>query len=97
MCPEESRYDHGLARMRGIFGSHVDATLKDLAATSPDLARYLIEFPFGVGPFLSWSAGKAGQSIQDWSHASPCSAQTLSLQRSIVPPSRTTARCGANR
>jgi 4-carboxymuconolactone decarboxylase len=33
--------------MRGIFGPHVDAALKDLAATSPDLARYLIEFPFG--------------------------------------------------
>jgi 4-carboxymuconolactone decarboxylase len=47
MCPEESRYDHGLARMRGIFGPHIDAALKDLAATSPDLARYLIEFPFG--------------------------------------------------
>jgi hypothetical protein len=33
--------------MRGIFGPHVDAVLNDLAAMSHDLARYLIEFPFG--------------------------------------------------
>lgn len=47
MQPEESRYDRGLAKMREMFGPGVDSSLKTLAATSPDLVRCLVEFPFG--------------------------------------------------
>ena len=47
MQPEESRYDRGLATMRTIFGPGIESALKGLAATSPDLARCLVEFPFG--------------------------------------------------
>ena len=47
MQPEESRYDRGLASMRAIFGAGIESALKGLAATSPDLARFLVEFPFG--------------------------------------------------
>jgi 4-carboxymuconolactone decarboxylase len=47
MQPEQSRYDRGLDRMRAIFGPGIESALKDVAATSPDLARYLVEFPFG--------------------------------------------------
>jgi 4-carboxymuconolactone decarboxylase len=47
MQPEESRYDRGLGRMRAIFGPGIEAALQGLAATSPDLVRCLIEFPFG--------------------------------------------------
>jgi len=47
MQPEPSRYDRGLATMRAIFGPGIESALKGLAANSPDLARCLIEFPFG--------------------------------------------------
>ena len=47
MQPEESRYDRGLDTMRAIFGAGIESALEGLAATSPDLARCLVEFPFG--------------------------------------------------
>jgi 4-carboxymuconolactone decarboxylase len=47
MQPEKSRYDRGLDTMRAIFGTGIEAALKDLAAANPDLARCLVEFPFG--------------------------------------------------
>jgi 4-carboxymuconolactone decarboxylase len=47
MQPDESRYDRGLAKMRQMFGPQIDAALTSLAATSPDLVRCLVEFPFG--------------------------------------------------
>jgi 4-carboxymuconolactone decarboxylase len=47
MQPEESRYERGLAKMREMFGPGIDSALKSLAATSPDLVRCLVEFPFG--------------------------------------------------
>lgn len=47
MQPEESRYDRGLAKMREMFGPGINSALKGLAAASPDLARCLVEFPFG--------------------------------------------------
>jgi 4-carboxymuconolactone decarboxylase len=47
MPPEESRYDRGLAQMRAMFGPGIDSALEGLAATSPDLMRCLVEFPFG--------------------------------------------------
>jgi 4-carboxymuconolactone decarboxylase len=47
MQPEESRYDRGLGSMRAIFGPGVETALEGLAATCPDLARCLVEFPFG--------------------------------------------------
>jgi 4-carboxymuconolactone decarboxylase len=47
MQSEESRYDRGLGCMRSIFGSGIESALKGLAATSPDLVRCLVEFPFG--------------------------------------------------
>ena len=46
MQPEETRYKHGLDTMRAIFGPGIESALKGLAATSPDLARCLVEFPF---------------------------------------------------
>ena len=46
MQPEESRYDCGLGTMRAIFGPGIESVLKGLAATDPDLARCLVEFPF---------------------------------------------------
>ena len=47
MNRDESRYEHGLAKMREIFGSDVETAVNALATTSPDLARFLVEFPFG--------------------------------------------------
>lgn len=47
MQPEDSRYDRGLGRMRAIFGPKIESALQGLAATSPDLVRCLVEFPFG--------------------------------------------------
>ena len=47
MQPEESRYDRGLDTMRAIFGAWIESALEGLAASSPDLARCLVEFPFG--------------------------------------------------
>ena len=47
MQPQESRYDRGLAKMREMFGTGIDSALTSLAATSPDLVRCLVEFPFG--------------------------------------------------
>ncbi len=47
MQPEVSRYDRGLAKMREMFGPGIDSALQSLAATSPDLERSLVEFPFG--------------------------------------------------
>jgi hypothetical protein len=47
MPPEESRYDRGLASLRAIFGAGIESALQGLAATSPDLERCLVEFPFG--------------------------------------------------
>jgi 4-carboxymuconolactone decarboxylase len=47
MPSEESRYDRVLATMREMFGPGIDPALGGLAATSPDLARLLVEFPFG--------------------------------------------------
>jgi len=46
MPPEDTRYDRGVTTMRTIFGPGIDAALQSLAATSPDLARCLAEFPF---------------------------------------------------
>jgi len=39
----------------GIFGPEIDSALQGLAATSPDLARCLVEFPFGdIYPAPVW-------------------------------------------
>jgi 4-carboxymuconolactone decarboxylase len=47
MQPEETRYERGLSKMREMFGPAIDSALQSLAATSPDLKRCLVEFPFG--------------------------------------------------
>jgi 4-carboxymuconolactone decarboxylase len=47
MQPEETRYERGLSKMREMFGPGIDSALKSLAATSLDLERCLVEFPFG--------------------------------------------------
>jgi len=47
MQSEESRYDCGLATLQAIFGPGIESALKGLAATSPELVRCLVEFPFG--------------------------------------------------
>jgi 4-carboxymuconolactone decarboxylase len=44
---EQSRHDRGLDKMREIFGPSVDSSLKGLALNSPDLSRFLVDFPFG--------------------------------------------------
>jgi 4-carboxymuconolactone decarboxylase len=55
MQPEESRYSHGLGSMRAIFGPGIESALKELAPTSPDRSRFLIEFPFGdIYPAPVW-------------------------------------------
>jgi 4-carboxymuconolactone decarboxylase len=46
MQREENRYERGLATMRTMFGLGIDSALNSLEATSPGLARYLVEFPF---------------------------------------------------
>lgn len=46
MQPEETRYERGLATMRKMFGPDIDSALSSLEATSPGLARCLVEFPF---------------------------------------------------
>jgi 4-carboxymuconolactone decarboxylase len=46
MQPEETRYERGLATMRKMFGPGIDCALNSLEATSPGLARCLVEFPF---------------------------------------------------
>lgn len=48
MPPEETRYQRGLETMQTIFGSGIESALEGLAATSPDLKRCLVEFPFGA-------------------------------------------------
>ena len=47
MQPDETRYDRGLSTMRKMFGPGIDSALQSLQAASPDLARCLVEFPFG--------------------------------------------------
>ena len=47
MNRDDSRYDLGRAKMREIFGPDVETAVNALATTSPDLARFLVEFPFG--------------------------------------------------
>lgn len=47
MNQDKSRYERGLAKMREIFGPDVETAVKALETASPDLARYLVEFPFG--------------------------------------------------
>ncbi len=47
MNQEEPRYDRGLAMMRKMFGPGIDKALQSMAATDPNLARCLVEFPFG--------------------------------------------------
>jgi hypothetical protein len=43
---KESRYGRGLGTMKTIFGPGIESALQGLAASSPDLARCLVEFPF---------------------------------------------------
>lgn len=45
--PEESRFDRGLARLTAIHGDHGRGVMKSLEPICPDLARFIIEFPFG--------------------------------------------------
>ena len=47
MNRDDSRYDLGRAKMREIFGPDVETAVNALATTSPDLARFLVEFAFG--------------------------------------------------
>ncbi len=47
MNRDESRYGRGRAQMREIFGPDVETAVNARATSSPDLTRYLVEFPFG--------------------------------------------------
>jgi 4-carboxymuconolactone decarboxylase len=44
---EHSRHDVGMNKMQEIFGPSVEASLRSLHGSSPDLTRFLVEFPFG--------------------------------------------------
>ncbi|AMV32441.1 Carboxymuconolactone decarboxylase family protein [Pirellula sp. SH-Sr6A] len=46
MGNDETRYELGLATMRKMFGPGIETALQGLKASSPDLARFLVEFPF---------------------------------------------------
>jgi len=43
----KDRYDRGLEKLRQIHGKPGELVIKDIEAFSPDLARYILEFPFG--------------------------------------------------
>ena len=43
----ESRYDRGLTRLNQITQGQGQAVLDALSKTSPDLARYVVEYPYG--------------------------------------------------
>lgn len=43
----DNRYDRGLARLDTITQGQGRAVLEALSRTSPDLARYIVEFPYG--------------------------------------------------
>ena len=43
----DSRYDRGMARLNEITKGQGQAVLDALSPTSPDLARYIIEYPYG--------------------------------------------------
>lgn len=43
----DSRYDRGLARINEITRGQGQAVLDSLSQTAPDLARYIIEYPYG--------------------------------------------------
>jgi 4-carboxymuconolactone decarboxylase len=45
--PDESRFDRGQRALSDIDGQAGEAVVAALADTTPDFARYLIEFPFG--------------------------------------------------
>ena len=47
MNEENTRHDRGLAKMRELFGPGVDTAVKALSSRNPDLAKHLVEFPFG--------------------------------------------------
>lgn len=42
-----NRYERGLAKLREIDGEAGERVIESLEGIAPDLARYLIEFPFG--------------------------------------------------
>ena len=43
----DSRYDRGLARLDTITQGQGRAVVEALSRTSPDLARYVVEYPYG--------------------------------------------------
>lgn len=43
----DNRYDQGLAKLREIDAEAGTQVLESLQDTAPDLARYIIEYPFG--------------------------------------------------
>ena len=45
--PDEERYARGLQILRRIGGEDYDGPTKRLAQTSPDLARFTVEYPYG--------------------------------------------------
>lgn len=44
---DSTRYDSGLAQLQEIDGEAGEKVIESLQAIAPDLARYVIEFPFG--------------------------------------------------
>jgi len=45
--PDETRYDLGRAQLKQMLGATGEQALENIAAISPDMARYVVEFVFG--------------------------------------------------
>ena len=45
--PEETRYQHGHARLKQMLGELGEQAVENIARISPDMAHYVVEFIFG--------------------------------------------------
>ena len=45
--PDDGRYERGRAQLKQMLGATGEQALENIAAISPDMARYVVEFIFG--------------------------------------------------
>ena len=45
--PDDSRYERGRAQLKQMLGTTGEQALENIAAISPDMARYVVDFIFG--------------------------------------------------
>lgn len=45
--PDDSKYEHGRARLKQMLGALGEQAVENIARISPDMARYVIEVVFG--------------------------------------------------